>query len=495
MLVYLRPDRFRAETQEVLGRWSLWFALGLIVAPVAIARLDLVGRSPSTWEIHFALACCLAALPPFAAGVVIALALARYRTRIGSVYAADLGGAGIGAMLSVPLMWLLPAPDLMVGLGAVAAGAAALFATRRWGRWAALAGASSIAVLSLAKWTPLLFLDTGYVTPPGGFYVERWNPLARVIGSHDPASDDFAMVLYDRVLAPVPITANGRHLTWRNIQTGVQSIGYELTGPGRALIIGGGGGRDIHTALFQGQKPVDVIELNRGIRDIVDVDLGFVSGSPYSLPGVHTVIGDGRSALAARDTAYDQIHLGFTDTLSANAAQGFALMENNLYTVEAFHEYFAHLEPRGVLNVSRLYRFVGHELLRLSVLTQAALRSYGIAEPRQHMIVMRGQQLGIEMGTVLARLEPFANNTRSSSCAPSPVRAGRRSSMNPGDRVTSGVSLPRRPTCGDSVKTTPSMSVRRPTTNRFSSTWNGSGRRPHRSTSSSGKRRRRPYSF
>jgi hypothetical protein len=43
------------------------------------------------------------------------------------------------------------------------------------------------------------------------------------------------------------------------------------------------------------------------------------------------VIGDGRSILAARDAKYDQIHIGFTDTLSGNAAQGFALTENNLY--------------------------------------------------------------------------------------------------------------------------------------------------------------------
>ena len=67
---------------------------------------------------------------------------------------------------------------------------------------------------------------------------------------------------------------------------------------------------------------------------------------------MHTTIGDGRSTLAARDTRYDQIHIGFTDTLSANSAQAFALREANLYTVEAFDEYLDHLR-RTACSTSR----------------------------------------------------------------------------------------------------------------------------------------------
>ena len=67
---------------------------------------------------------------------------------------------------------------------------------------------------------------------------------------------------------------------------------------GRALIIGGGGGRDIDNALTSGIGDVDVIEINAAIRDIVDNQLGSFSGSPYKLPHVHTSIGDGRAVLA-----------------------------------------------------------------------------------------------------------------------------------------------------------------------------------------------------
>ena len=230
-------------------------------------------------------------------------------------------------------------------------------------------------------------------------------PLSRVLGySGRPA----AFLFYDRVFAPVPFySGKGPVPDWKVMATGPQSIGYALTGPGRALVIGGGGGRDIFTALSSGQRRVDVIEVNSAIRDVVDRKLP--TGSPYSLPRVHTTIGDGRSVLAATDAKYDQIHIGFTDTLSADSAQGFALTENNLYTLEAFDEYFDHLTPNGVLNVSRLYHLVGDEALRATILTLEALKRQGVADPRRNVVVVLGrdQPFNALFGTVLAKKEPF----------------------------------------------------------------------------------------
>ncbi len=409
MLLYLRPDRFRAPVASLLASWTVLFAVALVAVPVAAAQLDLATTAARWWSLRFALMSLVAAVPPFAAGVVVALALSRYVERVGLVYGVDLFGAGVGAFVAVPLMWSAPAPVLVVALAAVAAAAAVSFAGKGALGGAALAVSVALSVLVLHQAFSILDLGSGYELPADAEVHERWTPLARVLGVHDPSSETFAMVLYDRVYAPVPIVAPDRELTWRELQTGLQSIPYRFAGPGLALVVGGGGGRDIHTALSEEQYPVDVIELNEGIRQVVDEDLARISGSPYSLPGVDTVVGDGRSTLAARRQLYDQIHLGFTDTLSANAAQGFALMENNLYTVEAFQEYFEHLKPEGILAVSRLYDFVGPEVLRLTVLAMASLRARGIEQPRDHVFVMRGTELGgAGMGTLLARLTPFS---------------------------------------------------------------------------------------
>ena len=88
--------------------------------------------------------------------------------------------------------------------------------------------------------------------------------------------------------------------------------------------------------------------------------------------------------LAARDTRYDQIHIGFTDTLSASVVQGFALSENNLHRLEAFHAYYDHLAPGGILSISRFPKVVGDEALRVLVLTLATPEERGIEDPRRH---------------------------------------------------------------------------------------------------------------
>jgi hypothetical protein len=416
LFLYLRPARFRGVAVErLLARWCAGFSLLLVAVPILLVRLDFRDANGLGlgFGLNLALACTLCALPPFASGVVVALAIDRYRRAIGAVYAYDLAGAGVGALLVVPVLWLAPAPDLLVALGVVSGLATALFAAvapleRRVGLTVAGLGAG---LFLLARFSPLLYLDPHYTLPPDALkHAERWTPLARVFGFELPRNRSLALLFYDRVYAPVPIVTGDRLPPWEEIATGPASVGYAFTGPGHTLVIGGGGGRDIYNALASGQMPVDVIELSEGNRRVVDEDLGHLSGRPYSRPGVRTRIGDGRSLLAARDTRYDQIHIGFTDTLSPNAAHGFALTENNLYTVEAFQEYLDHLKPRGILNVSRLLKLVGDEALRVTVLTLEALRQRGIEDPLRHVVVVLGKDLlGPPTGTVLARLEPYSS--------------------------------------------------------------------------------------
>jgi hypothetical protein len=192
---------------------------------------------------------------------------------------------------------------------------------------------------------------------------------------------------------------------------GPQSIAFGLVPDGRALIIGGGGGRDIYNALSSGEKRVDVIELNRRIRDIVEGSLRPWSGGPYSLPGVSVAIGDGRSTLARRDTRYDAINIGFTNTLTASSSgSAYALSESTLYTVEAFDEYLDHLTGDGVLAISRLYRFAGDEALRATVLALRTLEERGVEDPRRHVVVLLGKDtLQADFATVLIRKRPFTD--------------------------------------------------------------------------------------
>jgi hypothetical protein len=411
--VYLRPASFvRDPVARSLGYWCAVLSVCLLLAPFVLVRLRF--GTGSTVTAHFvlllAVACVLAAVPFTAAGIVIAIAIRASAMWIGRLYAFDLAGAAVGAVAVVPLMWVVAVPTLMVGLGALAALASLLLLEA--GRERTAGGGlllASVVLVGLAGSTNLYYLPP--VTTAGNEPVvaDRWGPLNRVVGYGPPAGASVALVFYDRVYAPVWVHKPGTPLPdWRTLHLGPQSIGYAMTGPGKALIIGGGGGRDIENALTSGQRRVDVIELNRDIVKVVDDDLRRWSGSPYTLPGVHTVAGDGRSTLASRSTKYTQIHIGFTDTLSAGSAQAYGLSEANLYTVEAYEEYFDHLAPGGILNVSRPYHLVGDEALRATILALTALRDRGIPDPQRYVVVIFGRDIFNELfGTVLARLTPW----------------------------------------------------------------------------------------
>jgi hypothetical protein len=411
LLLYVRPRWFERPTVEAaLARWSALLALLLVVVPALLVRVSYDFGDKIDWPLikGLGLVCILAALPFTAAGIVIALVIREYTRHSGRVYAADLGGAAAGAAVVVPAMWISDPATLTVALGVAAAIATILFAGARRPERALGAGLLVLAGVFtvIAASTSLYFLEPWTNVDP---FAERWTPLSRVIGYPAKPSDRFALLFYDRVYAPVPVYKRGTpNPDAERLGIRPQAIGYALAPKRRALVIGGGGGRDIHNALSSGHRDVDVIELNQGIVDMVDKDLREWSGAPYSLPGVHTTVGDGRSILASRDTRYDQIHIGFTDTLSANSAAAFALTENNLYTTEAFDEYYDRLTPEGVLNVSRLHRLVGDEALRVTVLTLEALRERGVENPERNVVVLLDHDvLGELFGTTLSRIRPW----------------------------------------------------------------------------------------
>jgi hypothetical protein len=410
--VYVRPRWFeRRPLEQELAFWSAVLAGLLLVVPAALARIRFGtdDQVTATFAGLLVLTSVLATLLFLAAGTVIALAVRGYTATMSRLYAFDLAGAALGAVVVVPLMWVIGVPSLIVALAPVAAIAALVFAGGVRGSLgkvaAALLGLGLLAV-ALAGATSL------YEPRPAddeGVISDRWTPVSRVVGHAASPGGAFTRLDYDRGGAPVARYRRGERMpSWRDLGLGPQSLGYVYGGRERALVIGAGGGRDILNALSAGVRRVDVIELNRAIRDTVDDSMPDFSGAPYSLPRVHTRLGDGRSRLAGGDQSYDVIHIGYADTYSNSSGQAFALAENNLYTTEAFGEYFDHLRPDGVLDVTRPRRLVGDEALRITMLALEALRRRGVERPERNVVVVLGQDILSPLsGTVLARTRPW----------------------------------------------------------------------------------------
>ncbi len=157
----------------------------------------------------------------------------------------------------------------------------------------------------------------------------------------------------------------------------------------RAFIIGGGGGRDVLTALAFNVGKVDVVELNPAVVETVQDKFSDYSGRVYSHPRVQLTIGEARNELSRRQASYDLIQMSMIDTWASSMAGSMVMTENSLYTQEAFDLYLARLKPDGVLSVSRWYDPDKHgEVARVAVLMASALRRAGIEKPEKHIAIL-----------------------------------------------------------------------------------------------------------
>ncbi|MBI4830410.1 MAG: hypothetical protein HY801_02420 [Candidatus Lindowbacteria bacterium] len=84
------------------------------------------------------------------------------------------------------------------------------------------------------------------------------------------------------------------------------------------------------------------------------------------------------------------IQASMVDTWAATCSGAFALTENNLYTLEAFDTYLAHLKQDGLLAFSRWYfEFAPAETLRLTALAVESLERAGVEQPRYHVLLAK----------------------------------------------------------------------------------------------------------
>ncbi|MFZ1929365.1 MAG: hypothetical protein WAU50_09540, partial [Candidatus Sulfotelmatobacter sp.] len=107
----------------------------------------------------------------------------------------------------------------------------------------------------------------------------------------------------------------------------------------------------------------------------------------YQRPDVHLHVTDGRSYLRSTPQRFDVVQMTLVDTWASTAAGAFALSENNLYTVEAFREYFEHLKPEGMIAITRWEFRQPREALRVVAVAMEALHILGVANPAQNFIV------------------------------------------------------------------------------------------------------------
>ncbi len=100
-------------------------------------------------------------------------------------------------------------------------------------------------------------------------------------------------------------------------------------------------------------------------------------------------VGEARGFVASRGDRYDLIQVALLDAFGASSAGLYALSESYLYTVEALQEYLRHLEPGGMLAITRWVNLPPRDILKLFATAVVALESSG-GRPAEQLALIRG---------------------------------------------------------------------------------------------------------
>jgi spermidine synthase len=421
LLLNIRPHWLERSRGGLLFPSALAFCATSAVALLIVCNLPFDGGVLDTLR-NFALFLILMLVVSAgftAAGLFTSAMIARRPGGVARIYAANMLGSGFGCALAVPLLdRLLPASTvlafaLIAWLAVLVlipltsnrrrAGALALVAllgigggllisrdplaapfymssTKAFPNWskerilARLSNSlSTIDVFEAQELTGLwglsdrrYALDTGGRPLPDrvGFCIDGW---ALTFGYRAAQGDIVAEPVFDYL----PST-----------------LAYSVASPQSALLIGAGGGIDVICALRRGVRSITAVEINE-ITMNVSLAMSAFNGDIFRRPGVEPVVAEGRAFVAAAGARrWDLIQLSGVDTLAASQAGAFTLAESYLYTQEAFESYLRHLNPGGVLTLTRWMSEPPRQTLRVITVADAALRRLGISDTAAHVMLV-----------------------------------------------------------------------------------------------------------
>ncbi len=365
-----------------------------------------------------------AAVPFFLTGLLFSVVFARETTRIPRLDGADLCGGAVACLAVVPLLNWLGGPNAILVAGIALAIAAMIWAGDAGDRRNAGLIALAVVALTAANYSGRLIdivYAKGMFRNPAWVEFARWNALSRVEVDRQGQAKAIVIDADASTYIMNAVVARWHETEWeKDLMSAPPALANVLRPHGTFAIIGPGGGVDVLRAVANGSPSVTGIEINPIIATtIMRGRYADYAQHLYDRPEVHIHVTDGRSYLRSTPEQFDVVQMTLVDTWASTAAGAFALSENNLYTVEAFREYFNHLKPGGMIAITRWEFRHPREALRVVSVAMEALHSLGVANPARNIIVASQGSLdedGIPV-VVLAKKTPFTDEEENAVAA------------------------------------------------------------------------------
>ncbi|TNE85980.1 MAG: hypothetical protein EP330_23890 [Deltaproteobacteria bacterium] len=350
-------------------------------------------RSSIAWNLvdpmWFTALMAVLAVPFVVVGLSFAGVFQRRKEHIGLIYGADLIGGAIGGVAFIPLLYMLPAPDVLwIVTGVTAASAVLLFQVIGEARSRAVAALALVASLLLTgvATTGTEILNVRYAAGYSEDNVEytRWTPLTR-LAVHTDDRGTF-MLLDNSSASHVVLTQKEKDFMARSA---ARAFVYRMHPPGsRIAILAASAGPEVAAAQAAGHTDIDAVDIAAEIGEIVATRWPDNPVNPYVNGGTRRVWSDGRAAILHAEEPYDIIHMVHANLHSNAGLMANAWSPNLLQTKEAFHTYLDHLSEDGTIC------FAAQGQTRHFVRAAAeALKERGVERPGDHILFVGGNQI------------------------------------------------------------------------------------------------------
>nr|MDQ4050936.1 hypothetical protein [Thermoproteota archaeon] len=357
LVVQHRVTKLKGKWAENLTVYSAWGITILI--PITL----FIMHALASQVIYLPLYMVLFSVPFFLVGIIISAAFNAFASVAGRLYAADLIGASVGALLVVLFLVLTGGEGSTLIVGLIAAISATLFSRITKNTKKTIASimfvAFAVSLIFLNHATQIFAIPTDPTAqkdlpiylrehPESKIVKTEWNSFSRidVVEGGGGSEGLVAKIFIDGGAGTNIISWDGNTNSRQELSTWMQYLPFKMMQDPKVLVMGSGGGRDVVASLVSGSKDVTSVEINPIIYETVK-SYGDRAGNVYSHQHVRSYVDEGRSFITRSSEKYDIIYIPFVDTWASVSSGGLSVSENFLYTLEGFQQYYDHLTERG----------------------------------------------------------------------------------------------------------------------------------------------------
>lgn len=345
-------------------------------------------------------------IPFFLGALAIGLMFVAHTEKIGRLYCANLLGSGLGGLLALLLMWLLPPEQITTAT----AGLALLAGISAWPkgqqRWSvAAAGIAGVCFfLTLFAPAPRSYSEYKAISyalnlPDAQIDYEQPGPegLLQVVSSPSLRLVSGLSLNYSGTVPVWPALFSNGHsfgpmIPWPTAKHSniwdyrCEALPYRLLQQPQVLVLQVGSGFEIAQALTAGAEQVTATESHRGALMLLQTDPS--TRQLFSNPRLHLFPLQPRAVLVQKKARYDLITLPRLGSFGGGTGL-FALQEEYQLTNEAFQAMWQQLQPTGMLRVSSWIDFPLRRPLKLLTTLTQLLEQENISAPSRYLIAIR----------------------------------------------------------------------------------------------------------